>query len=148
MMGSSAGRILALDVGTRTIGLAVSDETQTIAQPLRTIARQAKGYRKDLQALRQVVRDLEVVEIVVGLPLTLAGEWGAQAHRAAEFADLLKAHLRLPVFLQDERLTTFEAEECLKEGRLRRQDWKQHVDALAAAMILRDYLAAKDAASP
>jgi len=148
MTNPAAGRILALDLGTRTIGLAVSDETQTIAQPLRTILRQPQGYHRDLAAIRSVVEELEVALIVVGLPLTLDGNWGTQARRAARFAETLHEHLGLPVALQDERLTTCEAEEYLKEGGVRRADWKQHVDALAASLLLRDFLAGRQTASP
>jgi len=135
-----AGRVLALDLGSRTIGLAVSDETRTIAQPLRTIERQAEGHRRDLAALREIVRDLEVTLVVVGLPLKLDGEPGVQARKAAAFADMVRDRLHVPVTLFDERLTTFEAEEALAEYGLDRRERKRRVDAVAASLILRGFL--------
>lgn len=136
------GRVLALDLGSRTIGVAVSDESRTIAQPLRTLPRQRQGYRRDVAAIREIVRQMAVSTVVIGLPLTLDGRRGTQAQRAAEFAQILGARLSVPVVLHDERLSTFEAEESLREAGLPKERWKEHVDAVAAALILRDYLAA------
>lgn len=138
---TGSSRVLAIDVGSKTLGLAVSDETGTIAQPYRTLPRQPQGYRRDVAAIQQVVEDLGIVRIVVGLPLTMDGERGTQAQRAEEFAERLRALLKVPVDLHDERLSTFEAEEALQEARIPRERWKEHVDAIAAALILRDYLA-------
>jgi putative Holliday junction resolvase len=142
------GRVLALDVGTKRIGLAVSDETRTIATPLRALSRPPQGYRKTLEDLRAVMRETGASELVVGLPLRLDGEWGEQARGAAAFADLLRTRLGVPVALQDERLTSFEAEEALAEGGLNRAERRKHVDAVAASLILRGYLERAAAGSP
>jgi putative Holliday junction resolvase len=141
----SHGRILALDLGSRTIGLAVSDETRTISQPLRTLERQADGYRRNLAELRGIVRDMDVALVVVGLPLRLDGKPGVQARKATAFADLLRDRLGVPVALYDERLTTFEAEEALAQYRLDQRERKRRVDAVAASLILRGYLEAAQA---
>ncbi|MBM3492903.1 MAG: Holliday junction resolvase RuvX [Armatimonadetes bacterium] len=135
-----AGRILALDMGSRRIGLAVCDETRTIASPLGAFARRTQGVREAVAAIRAAVEETGAIELVVGLPLTLDGEWGAQARKAAAFADLLRTQLGIPVHLQDERLTTFEADEALKEGRMGRAERQSRVDAVAASLILRSYL--------
>lgn len=145
---ATARRILAIDVGSKTLGLAVSDETGTIAQPLRTLARQRQGYRRDVASIMQVVNELGIARVVVGLPLTMNGERGVQAQRAEEFAARLRACLNIPVDVHDERLSTFEAEEALKEARIPRERWKDHVDAIAAALILRDYLASAGVRKP
>lgn len=139
----TTGRIMALDIGSRTIGVAISDETRTIGQPLLTLERPSEGIRRPIGALRRLVKEWAITEIVVGLPLTLDGEMGAQAHRAEAFAETLRHRLGLPVALQDERLTTYEADEALREDGLTPQERKQHVDAVAASLILRRYLAAR-----
>jgi len=136
------GRVLALDLGSRTIGAAISDESRTIAQPLRTIPRQRQGYRRDLAAIRKMASEMRVTTIVIGLPLTMDGRHGTQAQKVVEFAEILKARMDIPVILHDERLSTFEAQETLRDADLPRERWKAHVDAIAAAIILRDYLKA------
>ena len=121
-------RYLALDVGDRRIGLAVGDDAYGLVRPLHTLARRSNS--KDLAALREIVRDEEVGELVIGLPLTLRGEDGHQALRVRRFATACEA-LGLPVKLYDERHTTSEA--ALRGAR--------DLDAGAATVLLEDFLA-------
>lgn len=132
------GRVLALDVGKARIGVAVSDPDRTVALPVGTI--RVAGGIQDLRAVADLVERYEVAEVVVGLPLSLAGERGSAARHAEELADGLRAILEVPVHLQDERLSTVEAERGLAaagaDGRARRRS----VDQAAASIILRAYL--------
>src|SRR6516225_7558658 len=106
-------RILAIDYGTRRIGLAVTDELGLTAQGLPTLHRTNK--RNDLDHLRRTIRRYDVGEIVVGLPLRMSGQAGAQSKRVEEFAELLRMRFKLPVHLFDERLTSVEANRVLDE---------------------------------
>jgi putative Holliday junction resolvase len=145
MSGKLSGRVLALDLGSRRIGMAVSDETRTIAAPLGTFERKTGGIREMLDAVRKTVEEMGVTQIVVGLPVKLDGEWGTQARHAASMADLIRERLGVPVDLQDERLTSFEADQAMMDAGLRAPDRKARVDAVAASFILRAYLDAAEA---
>lgn len=138
---SPPGRILALDFGTRRIGVAVSDPTRTIASPLTTLVRRA-GKRPPWAKLREIVEEREVREIVVGLPLDLAGEEGQWAAEVREFGAELVRRFGLPVHWLDERLSSVRAEEAVRSIGLRKKERerKERVDAAAAAIILQDYL--------
>ena len=139
--------VLGLDVGERRVGVAVSDPDRRFALPLNSVDRKLGN---ELQAIADVVRADEVDELVVGLPLTLSGEHGAQAASAQAFAEDLKRYLSLPVHLWDERLSTREAERLvLDEHRTgssghRRAERSRvpaaDTDALAASIILQAYL--------
>lgn len=131
-------RTLALDVGDRSIGLAVSDELGLTAQAFLTLTR--RGLRADLAALGRIVEERQVGEVVVGLPLQLDGRVGPQAEKVRGLAGALRATLSVPVHLWDERLTTQAAERALLEGGVRRARRKQVVDQVAAALILQGYL--------
>lgn len=130
--------MLGLDVGSRTIGVAVSDPLGITAQGLETIRRRNK--RSDLSALHHIIRDYHVCEIVVGYPLRMHGGEGTQAARVAEFAEELRKRFELPVHLRDERLTTVQANRVLREAELSIQKRAQAVDRLAAVLILQSYL--------
>ena len=133
------GPVLGLDLGARRIGLAISDEAGRIAFPAGHLER--RGLEKDLEALQVVVRERAVTRIVVGLPLLLSGRDGTGATAARRFAATLAEKTALPVELEDERLTTAEAERALREAPARRRlGRKQVVDAMAAALLLRTYL--------
>lgn len=134
-------RILAVDYGERRLGLAISDPTRTIAAPLDTLTRRS-GKRPPWPELERVVRDQEVTEIVVGLPLDLAGEETSWTGEAREFAAQLARRTGLPVKFVDERLTSVQAERIVRRSGLRRtqREEKGRVDATAAAIILRLYL--------
>ena len=134
-------RILALDVGSKRIGVAVSDPLGITAQGLETIQRQNK--RKDWEALGAVLARYEVSEIVVGLPLRLSGAEGTQSEKMRLFADDLKAQFGLPVHLWDERWTSTEANRLLRETNLSIEKRGKAVDRMAATLILQSWLAAR-----
>ncbi len=131
-------RTLGLDLGTRTIGVAVSDPTGVIAQPLTTIRR--VGKRRDLAALDALCAEHQVDRFVIGWPLQPNGRPGAMARLVERFADTLAAHTGLPVERWDERMTSKLAERALIEGGARRETRRAVVDKVAAALILQGWL--------
>jgi putative Holliday junction resolvase len=135
-------RILALDVGSKRIGVAVSDPLGITAQGLDTIQRQNK--RKDWEALDAVLKKYEVAEIVVGLPLRLSGAEGTQSEKMRQFAEDLKAKFKLPVHLWDERWTSTEANRLLRETNLSIEKRGKAVDRMAAILILQSWLASRE----
>ena len=137
---------MGLDVGDRRIGVALSDETATLASALTTLAR--TGARKDAGAVAALARDHEVVAVVVGLPLNMNGSRGPQAAKVLAFVEGLRRRLDVPVVLRDERLTTVEADERLREAGLGWKERKRVVDQAAAVVILQEYLDAQTAAAP
>jgi putative Holliday junction resolvase len=134
-------RVLALDVGSKRIGVAISDALGITAQGLETIQRQNK--RRDLAVLGEVLKQYAVSEIVVGLPLRLSGAEGTQSEKMRLFADLLKTHFRLPVHLWDERWTSTEANRLLRETDLSIKKRGQAVDRMAAILILQSWMEAQ-----
>ena len=132
------GRVLGLDVGSRRIGVAVSDPLGITAQGLDTLERRNK--RHDFQHLRDVIRKYEVKEIVVGLPLRMSGEEGIQADKMQAFADELRKRFGLPVHLWDERLTSAEANRLLRETELSIEKRGKAVDRMAAVLILQGWM--------
>lgn len=139
------GRTLALDYGTRRIGVAVSDPTRTIASPLTTLTRRA-GKRPPWAALAVLMEEREVEEVVIGLPLDLAGvegEWAAEVRR---FGAEVARRFGVPIHWMDERLSSVRAEEVVRGSGLRKKERerKERVDAMAAAIILQDFLERRD----
>jgi len=132
-------RYLGLDVGNRRIGVAVSDELGLTAQPVMTLERK-RSRRDDLRSLGRLARRFGVMGIVVGNPLHLSGESGAQAAKAQTFAKELGDLTGLPIHLWDERLTTHEAHRILYEAGHARQKHRKVVDQVAAAVILQSFL--------
>jgi putative Holliday junction resolvase len=131
------GRILGLDLGQSRIGVAISDPDRRVAVPLGTVR---TGAPEDVKAIAAMVKDQGVAAIVVGQPLSLSGRKGEAADHAEKFAQALRDFLKLPVFLQDERLTTVEADRQLAEAGLRGRDRRRVVDQTAATLILQAYL--------
>lgn len=131
-------RLLGLDVGSKTIGVAVSDETGLIASPLRTLQR--RGLRQDLQAVAAVMQELDAAGLVMGLPLDLRGREGESARRARSLGEALALELSCPVHYWDERFSTCEAERVLLEADLSRKRRKQVVNHVAAGLILQGFL--------
>lgn len=127
-----------MDVGSHTIGLAVSDPLGITAQGLETVRR--KNKRTDLAALEKVITDYSVSEIVVGLPLRMSGEEGIQAAKMREFVAIIEKHFELPVHLVDERLTSVEANRVLRESEMSIKKRAGAVDRLAAVLILQNFL--------
>jgi putative Holliday junction resolvase len=134
-------RILGLDVGDKTIGVAVSDEMGWTAQGVETIRRESK--EKDIARLQQLISQFQVNEIVVGLPKNMNGTIGPRGESCQAFASLLAERTSLPVQLWDERLTTMAAERMLIAADVSRQKRKKVIDKMAAVLILQGYLDAK-----
>ena len=141
--GALHSRVLGLDVGSKTIGLAVSDPLGITAQGLPTIRRQNKRY--DFGELEKVIRQYQPAEIVVGLPLRMSGAEGTQSDKMRLFAEELGKRFRLPVHLWDERLTSAQANRLLRETEMSIKRRGQVVDQMAAVLILQSWM---DAASP
>ncbi len=137
-MPGAPGRYLALDVGDKRIGVALSDETATLASPLTTLTR--GGVRKDTAAAVELARHHGVVAVVVGLPLNMDGSRGPQAEKVLAFVEALRRRLPVPVLPRDERLTTVEAEGRLREAGLDWRERKRVIDQTAAVVILQEYL--------
>jgi putative pre-16S rRNA nuclease len=129
---------MAIDLGARRMGLAVSDEMGWTAQGLQTLER--VGPKKDAARLRQIVSEYRVRKVIVGLPRNMNGQLGPQANLALEFIERIKNQLQLDVIPWDERLTTQAAERVLVEADLSRGKRKGKIDQVAAVMILQGYL--------
>jgi putative Holliday junction resolvase len=136
--GRPLGRVLGLDVGSRRIGVAVSDPLGITAQGLETLQRRNK--RHDFDQLKRVIREYEVKEIVVGLPLRMSGAEGIQSDKMNLFAEELRKRFRLPVHLFDERLTSAEANRLLRETDLSIEKRGKAVDRMAAILILQGWM--------
>ena len=132
-------RYLALDVGNRRIGVAVSDELGLTAQPVMTLERR-RSPREDLRSLARLARKYAVAGIVVGNPRRLSGEVGTQAAKTQAFAAELGLLTGLPIHLWDERLTTHEAHRILYAAGHKRQQHRRVVDQVAATIILQEFL--------
>lgn len=131
-------KILGVDWGRATLGLAVSDELGIIAQGLASLPRVSES--RDLEVISAYVRDLGIGAIVVGLPKNMDGSLGASAEAAQEFARFLHDRLNIPVHLWDERLTSLAAERTLVSAGMRRRARRAVVDQVAATMILQGFL--------
>ena len=131
-------RVLALDVGEKRIGVALSDPTGMLATPLATITR--RGKDPDLGEVTRLAVEHEVDEIVIGMPISLSGRMGAQAHRVSRFADDLADRTNLPIRSHDERYSSVEAERLIREAGSSPSRNKARIDAVAAAVILQSYL--------
>ena len=139
-------RVLGLDVGSKTIGVAITDPLGITAQGLETLRR--KNKRLDFEQLARLVRNYEVSEIVVGYPLRLSGVEGRQAEKMQLFAEELRKKFRLPVHLWDERLTSSQANRILREAELSIKKRGEAVDRLAAVLILQSWMEARGAVGP
>ena len=131
-------RLMGLDVGSKTIGVALSDPFGWTAQGLEVIKR--KGLERDLQRLAEIIQEYEVHKAVIGLPKNMNGTIGPQAEAVQEFVREFQENLRIPVEMWDERLTTVAAQRTLIEADVSRQKRKQVIDKMAAVMILQGFL--------
>jgi len=131
-------RILAIDYGTKRVGLALSDETGTIAQPLGFLS--AEPASRLFNLLQETVAGRKAVEIVVGIPRNMNGTYGPAADQAREFVAALQHAVAVPVKTWDERLTTVQANRFLIETGMRREKRRERVDQTAAAILLQSYL--------
>jgi putative Holliday junction resolvase len=134
-------RIMGLDYGSKTVGVAISDSLLLTAQGVETIERKEENkLRKTLARIEALVKEYEVEKIVLGLPLNMNDTIGERAEKTLEFKAMLERRTGLEVILWDERLTTIEAEQILIESNVRREDRKKYIDKIAAGFILQGYL--------
>ncbi|HUZ07407.1 MAG TPA: Holliday junction resolvase RuvX [Candidatus Paceibacterota bacterium] len=131
-------RILALDHGTRRVGVAVSDETRTIAQPLEYIL--AEPFADFLARLKKILVEKEIDLVLIGLPRNMDGSHGPAAQKVEAFVAVLKTAITVPIKMWDERLTSAMANRILIHGKVRRSKRKEKVDKMAAAILLQSYL--------
>ena len=136
-----AGRVLGLDLGDARIGVAISDPDRRLAVPFGTV--QVGRPPGELRAIADIVRDNEIALVVIGEPVSMDGSRGPRAHHAAEMAAAIGAVVDVPVLLQDERLSTAEAERSLRAAGVRGRDQPAVVDAAAAQVILQAWLDAE-----
>ncbi len=134
-------RIMGLDYGSKTVGVAISDALLLTAQGIETIERKEENkLRKTLARIEALIKEYEVEKIVLGLPLNMNDTIGERAEKTLEFKAMLERRTGLEVVLCDERLTTIEAEQILIESNVRREDRKKYIDKIAAGFILQGYL--------
>ena len=134
-------RIMGLDYGSVTVGVAISDSLCITAQPLETITRRSENkLRRTFARIEELIKEYEVGFIVLGLPLNMDDSTGPRAERTLEFKEALEKRTQMEVILQDERLSTFEAREVLKESGVKPEDTKKYIDKIAASCILQDFL--------
>lgn len=137
-------RILGLDYGSKTVGVAVSDPLKITAQTVGTIVRKEENkLRKTLARIEELVKEYEVESIVLGLPKNMNNSLGDRAEKTMEFRSMVERRTGLPVVLWDERLTTVAAERTLIESSVRRENRKEYIDQIAASFILQGYLDAR-----
>lgn len=132
---------LALDVGSKRIGLAISDELGMFAHPLYTIHR--KGIQRDIEALVEIITSNNIGDIIVGLPKNMDGSIGFQVEKTHAFIDKLKGHIDNNIIFWDERLSTKTAKDIMLTLNIKQEEKKNIVDTIAAVVILDDYLSSK-----
>ena len=137
-------RVMGLDYGSKTVGVAVSDPLGLTAQGIETIWRKDENkLRKTCARIEELIREYEVGSIVLGLPRHMNSDVGDRAEKSLEFGEMLRRRTGLEVIMWDERLTTLEAERTLIESNVRREDRKKYIDKIAAVFILQGYLDSK-----
>ena len=134
-------RIMGLDYGTKTVGVAVSDPLGITAQAVETVTRKDENkLRKTLARIESLATEYGVEKFVIGFPKRMNNDIGERAEKALEFGEMLKRRTGIEIVMWDERLTTVEAERTLMESGVRRENRKQYVDQIAAVFILQGYL--------
>ena len=134
-------RIMGLDYGSKTVGVAISDPLGITAQGIETICRKDENkLRRTCARIENLISEYEVGQIVLGLPKYMNNDIGERARRSMEFGEMLRRRTGLEVVMWDERLTTVEAERTLIENKVRREDRKKYIDKIAAVFILQGYL--------
>ena len=134
-------RIMGLDFGSKTVGVAVSDALLITAQGIEIVRREQENkLRRTLARIEELVKEYEVSEIVLGLPKNMDGSLGERAEKTLEFAEMLKRRTNLPVTMWDERLTTVAAHRAMSETGIKGKDRDKYVDSMAAALILQGYM--------
>ena len=138
MLGTVLMRILAIDHGTKRMGVALSDELGMIAQPLEFIP--AEPFAKFLDRLKEILSEKQVELVLVGMPRNMDGSYGPAALKVQQFVAVLKDAIAIPIQTLDERLTSAQANRVLIEGNVRREKRRDKVDKMAAAILLQSYL--------
>ncbi len=134
-------RVMGLDFGSKTVGVAISDALMVTAQGIETIQRKSPGkLRQTLARIQVLAEEYQVGKIVLGFPKNMNNTEGERCGRTLEFQEMLEKRCGLPVVLWDERLTTVAADRSLEEGGVPRKDRKAHLDRIAAVLILQGYL--------
>ena len=134
-------RVMALDYGDATVGVAVSDPLFLTAQGIEIIRREKETHlRPTLRRIGKLIDEYHVEAIVLGLPLNMDGSKGPRALKTEKFRDTLEKRFRLPVYMTDERLSSFEAEEEMREAGIKPSEFKKHVDRIAAQIILEEWM--------
>ena len=133
-------KYLGLDLGTRTLGVSISDLTHTIASTYKTIRYEEENYEYLLQQLKQIIETEQIEKIVLGLPKNMNNTIGESAERCLNFKKQIEETLNIEVIMQDERLTTVEATNYMIEANMSRKKRKKKIDSLAANIILQTYL--------
>lgn len=134
-------RVMGLDYGSKTVGVAISDPLGITAQGIEIIHRKAENkLRQTLARIEELAKEYEVDRLVLGFPKNMNNTIGDRAEKSLEFKEMLERRTGLPVVMWDERLTTVEAERTLIESKVRREDRKKYVDKIAAVFILQGYL--------
>lgn len=134
-------RVMGLDYGSKTVGVAISDPLGITAQGIETIERKEENkLRKTLARIEELVNEYEVEKIVLGFPKNMNNTIGERAEKSLELKAMLERRIGIPVIMWDERLTTIEAERTLMESNVRRENRKKYVDKIAAVFILQGYL--------
>jgi putative Holliday junction resolvase len=129
---------MGLDLGDKTIGVALSDPLFISAQPLTTIKRVKAS--KDIEKLKEIIEEYDVSTIVVGLPKNMNNTIGPQSMKVMSFVDLLKKEIDNEIVYEDERMTTIQSEQVLIDMKVRRENRKKYIDKIAAAFILQSFL--------
>jgi len=133
-------RYLGLDLGSKTVGLAMSDLTGTIASTFKTIFFDNEDYLSTIDEIKQIVEDYEIKKIIIGLPKNMNNTLGERAIITTNYAKLLEEYLDIPIIMFDERLTSVISNSILIEADMSRKKRKKKVDGVAAVLILQDYL--------
>ena len=134
-------RIMGLDYGAKTVGVAISDEMLLTAQPIETIRRERPAkLRQTLARIESLMKDYDIDKVVIGLPKKLNNEEGDRCEKTREFGEMVERRSGLEVIYQDERLTTVQADNVLAEGGVRKENRKQYIDKMAPSLILQSYL--------
>lgn len=138
-------RIMGLDFGSKTVGVAVTDPLGLTAQGVEIIRRESpKKLRRTLARIEELITQYNVEKIVLGYPVMLDGTEGERVEKTKEFASMLERRTGKEIIFQDERLTTVEAYEIMDEVGIKKEDWYQYVDQIAATIILEDYMKSEE----
>ena len=137
-------RVMGLDFGSKTVGVAISDPLGITAQPIEIVRRKSENkLRQTLARLEELIKEYQVTQLVLGLPKNMNNTLGERAEKSLEFKEMLERRTGLPVVMWDERLTTVEANRVLMESGVRREDRSRYVDEIAAVFILQSFLDAR-----